>query len=174
MTPGDSSPPTQQHSIPEVEIGKVLGLVELLKSKGGHADIYRLAHELNMEFGDTLAVIRGAELLKLVHTPGGDVVLEALGDKVTKSSINQRKKIVKTQLELIPAFQKISQFLREKEGHEASRAEVLELTAELIPNENAEQTFALIVNWGRYAELFGYNDDAENFYLDDGEAPYDE
>ena len=172
MTPGDSSTPTS--SIPEVEIGKVLGLVELLKSKGGHADIYRLAHELNMEFGDTLAVIRGAELLKLVHTPGGDVVLESLGDKVTKSSINQRKNIVKTQLELIPAFQKISQFLREKDDHEAARTDVLEKVAELIPNENAEHSFAMIVNWGRYAELFGYNDDSENFYLDTGEAPYEE
>jgi NitT/TauT family transport system ATP-binding protein len=155
--------------LPQTGLSEILGLVELLKSKGGREDIYKLAAELQMEFGETLTVIRGAELLGLVNTPGGDVVIEALGDKVTKSKIKARKTIIKEQMAKIPVFKRVIDFLTEKEDHQATRDELLEILAELIPNENNEQTFTMLVNWGRYAELFGYNDDSQTFYLDQGQ-----
>ena len=159
-------PKTEQITLPQVGISEVLGLVELLKSKGGREDIYKLASELKMEFGDTLAVIKAAELLGLVNTPGGDVVIEPLGENLTRSRINARKIIIQEQLVKLPVFKKLSEFLHEKDDHQANRDQVLEKLAELIPNENVEQTFKTLVNWGRYAELFGYNDDSQTFYLD--------
>jgi len=159
------------NALPQTGTSEILGLVELLKSKGGREDIYKLAAELSMEFGDTLTVIKGAELLGLVHTPGGDVVLEKLGEKIVKSKINKRKTIVYDQLLKIPLFKKVYEFLKEKESFEATKEEVLEKLAELIPNEDAEKSFQSLVGWGRYAELFGYNDDDEIFYIDpDGQA----
>ena len=155
--------------LPETEISEILGLIEVLKAKDGREDIYKLAAELNMEFGQTLTVIRGAELLKLVHTPGGDVVLETLGEKISRAKINQRKKIIKDQIKKIPIFQEVCKFLQEKEDSEATREDILEKLAEFLPNENAEKAFSTLVHWGRYAELFGYNDDAHVFYLDRGE-----
>lgn len=152
--------------LPQIGISEILGLVELLKHKGGREDIYKLAAELKMEFGDTLTVIRGAEMLGLVHTPGGDVVLEALGDKVTKSKIAARKKIIKEQVAKLPIFKKVSDFLNEREDKQATRDQLLEILAELIPTDHNENTFKTIVNWGRYSELFGYNDDTQTFYLD--------
>lgn len=160
---------TQEVPLPEAGISEILGLVEILKSKGGREDIYKLAAELNMEFGDTLQVIRGAELLKLVHTPGGDVVLEKLGDKIARAKIQEKKTIIKKQIEAVPVFKKISKFLHDNEDHEAGKDEILEKLAELIPNENPEDSFSHLVSWGRYAEIFGYNDDSHTLYLDDGE-----
>jgi len=43
---------------------------------------------------------------------------------------------------------------------------VLEHLAMLLPNESPEKMFDTIVNWGRFAELFGYNKDEDRFYLD--------
>jgi hypothetical protein len=43
---------------------------------------------------------------------------------------------------------------------------VLEHLAMLLPNESHEKVFSTIVNWGRFAELFGYNKDEDRFYLD--------
>lgn len=159
---------TEYSPLPQIGISEILGLVELLKSKGGREDIYKLAAELNMEFGETLTVIRGAELLGLVNTPGGDVVIEQLGDRVTRSRISGRKIIIKEQLEKLPLFRNLVTFLQGKEERQATRDELLEKLAELMPNENVEQTFSTLVNWGRYAELFGYNDDSQSFYLDMG------
>ena len=153
-------------ALPQIGISEILGLVELLKSKGGREDIYKLAAELQMEFGETLTVIRGAELLGLVHTPGGDVVIEAFGEKVSRSRINDRKALIKSQLGTIGVFASLCQYLREKEDHQATRDQLLEKLAEILPNEDSEHTFSTVVNWGRYAELFGYNDDSETFYLD--------
>lgn len=152
--------------LPHTGISEILGLVELLKTKGGREDIYKLANELKMEFGQTLTVIRGAELIGLVHTPGGDVVLESMGEKIIKAKIATRKEMVGEQLQKIPVFRKVREFLQEKEERQATRDEVLQKLAELIPNENAEQSFSALVNWGRYSALFGYNDDTETFYLD--------
>ena len=153
---------------------EVLGLVELIKSKGGREDIYKLAQELSMEFGDTLSVIRGAELLGFVHTPGGDVEIQPLGKELLKAKVSERKAIVCKQLEKLEVFSKIEDFLRSIEDHEVSKDEVLEKIAELIPNNNVEQSFSNIVQWGRYGELFGYNDDTQTFYLDDEDETEEE
>lgn len=152
--------------LPECEISLVLGLIELLKAKGGQEDIYKLATELGLEYGKTLAVIHGAELLQFVHTPGGDVVLEALGQKVTRSKIADKKAIIRDQLVKIPVFQKINSFLKTLDNHEASKDEVMEKLTELMPDENPEEAFQNLVDWGRYSELFGYNDDSQTFYMD--------
>ncbi len=160
--------PPEIQALPQTGISEILGLVELLKSKGGKEDIYKLAAELKMELGDTLAVIRGAELLGLVHTPGGDVVIEPIGEKISRSRINARKNLLREQIEKLPVFHALISFLKEKDDHQATRDQLLEKLAELIPNENSEQTFTTLVTWGRYAELFGYNDDSQTFYLDSG------
>jgi NitT/TauT family transport system ATP-binding protein len=164
----DQPPPAldPNTAVPHAGISEILGLVEILKSKGGTEDIYKLAAELQMEFGEMLNVIKGAEIIGLVHTPGGDVVLEPLGAKIAKAKIAEKKDLIGEQIKKVPVFRKIRDFLNEREDHQARRDEVLEKLAELIPNENAEQSFSTIVNWGRYSELFGYNDDSETFYLD--------
>jgi NitT/TauT family transport system ATP-binding protein len=167
--PGGKANPSANDSnqpLPQIGISEILGLVELLRAKGGREDIYKLARELQMEFGDTLTVIRAAELLGLVHTPGGDVEVVKAGDLIGRAKINERKGIIYDQLLLLPLFKALRDYLTAKEDHQASREEVVEKLAELIPNENAEQTFTTLVQWGRYAELFGYNDDSETFYLD--------
>jgi len=162
-TEGDKRP---QQSIPEIGISQILGLVELLIGKGGSEDIYKLAGELSMELGETLTVIRAAEMLGLVHTPGGDVVVEEFGVKVIDGTIAERKELIREKLEQLPVFKSVSDFLKREEDAEVTREEVLEKLAELIPNEDAESSFSAVVNWGRYAELFGYNDDTQTFYLD--------
>ena len=162
-TEGDKRP---QQSIPEIGISQILGLVELLIGKGGSEDIYKLAGELSMELGETLTVIKAAEMLGLVHTPGGDVVVEEFGAKVIDATIAERKELIREKLEQLPVFKSVSDFLKREEDADVTREEVLEKLAELIPNEDAESSFSAVVNWGRYAELFGYNDDTQTFYLD--------
>jgi NitT/TauT family transport system ATP-binding protein len=172
MEPDSRRKPNESENVPlpATGISEILGLLELLRAKGGRDDIYKLANELQMEYGEILAAIKGAELLGFVHTPGGDVVLERLGEKVTRESIPERKAILAEQLEKIPVFRKVTEHLHAQEDHEMTRDEVLEKLAELIPNEDAEQTFSTLIHWGRYAELFGYNDDSHAFYLDTDET----
>jgi hypothetical protein len=41
--------------------------------------------------------------------------------------------------------------------------------AEWLPNENPESVVAVLISWGRFSEVFGYNDDAKELYLDVGQ-----
>jgi NitT/TauT family transport system ATP-binding protein len=157
-------------ALPEIGISQILGLVELLVGKGGREDIYKLAAELSMELGETLTVIRAAEMLGLVHTPGGDVVVEPFGNQVVDASITDRKDLIRDKLAELPLFKMVKDYLSREEGTEVSREEMLEKLAELLPNEDAESSFGTVVSWGRYAELFGYNDDTQTFYLGESRA----
>jgi NitT/TauT family transport system ATP-binding protein len=167
-------PASSQLSLPEIGISQILGLTELLIGKGGREDIYKLAGELSMELGETLTVIKAAEMLGMVNTPGGDVFVEDFGSKVIDASITERKELICGKLETLTVFKSIRDFLTSKDDGEAGRDEVLEKLAELIPNDDAESSFSTIVNWGRYAEMFGYNDDSQTFYLDNEEDDEEE
>jgi NitT/TauT family transport system ATP-binding protein len=40
-----------------------------------------------------------------------------------------------------------------------------------LPTESLDRLMETLINWGRYAELFGYSQDSDEFYLEEPEAP---
>lgn len=152
--------------IPDCQLTWVFGLLETLDDRGGRDDGYKIARDLNFKFGDLLKVMKTAEILGFVSTPDGDVVLEPLGKQVIESDINQRKLIVRERLKSLSLFAYLVRLLRAQEDRSLTKEVVLEHLAMLLPNDPPEKMFSTIVNWGRYAELFGYNKDEDRFYLD--------
>lgn len=154
-----------------VSSSKVIGLLEYLDDHNGKEDIYKLAEAIHYELGELLSVIKMAEMLGLVETPGGDVVITDSGRKILKSKVAQRKLIIREQLKKLKIFQYLIEALQKSEEGRLSRAVILEELARLYPHENAEVLFKSIVNWGRYAELLGYNPDTQTLYLDEESFP---
>ena len=152
--------------IPDTQISRVFGLLEVLDDRGGREDGYKLARDLNFKFDDLLRVMKAAEIMGLVETPQGDVVLAELGRKFLDADINERKLIVSRQIKELGLFSYFARILQSQEDKSVSREVVLEHIAMLLPNEKPDRIFATIVNWGRFAELFGYNKDQDRFYLD--------
>jgi NitT/TauT family transport system ATP-binding protein len=152
--------------IPDCQLTWVFGLLETLDDRGGRDDGYKIARDLNFKFGDLLKVMKTAEILGFVSTPDGDVVLEPLGKQVIESDVNQRKLIVRERLKSLGLFAYLIRLLRAQEDRSLTKEVVLEHLAMLLPNDPPEKMFSTIVNWGRYAELFGYNKDEDRFYLD--------
>ncbi|MHA2641308.1 MAG: AAA-associated domain-containing protein [bacterium JZ-2024 1] len=154
------------YPIPRATISEVLGLLEFLDDRGGRADIYRLASELSYELDDLLSVLKAGEMLGFLDTPGGDVVLLPEGKTLTKADVNQTKRILREALKRIPLFRQLIVHLQATSEPGWPRDEVLEILRVLLPHQNPEKIFATIVDWGRFAELFGYNSDEDRFYLD--------
>ena len=152
--------------IPDTQISRVFGLLEVLDDRGGREDGYKLARDLNFKFDDLLRVMKAAEIMSLVETPQGDVVLAELGRKFLDADINERKLIVRRQIRELGLFSYFVRILQSQEDKSVSREVVLEHIAMLLPNEKPDRIFATIVNWGRLAELIGYNKDEDRFYLD--------
>ncbi len=152
--------------LPDAGVNRILGLLEIIDDRGGREDIYRIAHELDYEFGDLLAVVKAAELLGFLTTPGGDALLLPLGKQVIDGDANVKKAIFKRQLEQVALINRIIEFLAQREGRSADKEEILAELSRLLPQEDPEKVFTTLLNWGRYAELFGYDPDEDRFYID--------
>ncbi len=159
-------PPAGINPIPETNLPRVFGLLEVLDDRGGKEDGYKLARELNYNFGELLKVMKAAEVLGFVDTPRGDIVLEPLGKRFLESDINQRKIILRERLKQHGLFSYFVRLLRGQEDRSLPKEMIIEHLTILLPNENAVRLFGTMVNWGRFAELFGYNQDDDRFYLD--------
>jgi len=151
--------------LPSTGISKILGLCEVLDDHGGKEDVYRLAQDLHMPFGELLLVIKGAEMLSLVETPAGDAVLTTLGRTVLGSSMNEKKALLKGQMTKLKVFQHIHHILERADDNEVPAEVVLEELAVLLPQEQPREVFTTLLNWGRYGEVFGYSRDTDRFYL---------
>ena len=152
--------------IPDCQLTWVFGLLETLEDRGGRDDGYRIARDLKFNFSDLLKVMKAAEILGFVTTPSGDVVLEALGKQFLEMDINRRKLMLREQLKKLSLFAYFIRLLKGQPDHSLPKEILLEHLAMLLPNEPPQKLFNTIVNWGRYAELFGYNKDEDRFYLD--------
>ena len=157
--------------LPSTGISKVLGLLEILDDHGGKEDVYRLAQDLHTPFGELLLVVKGAEMLMLVETPGGDAVLTPLGKKILDSKMNAKKALLKEQMLKLRVFQHFVKILEGVAEHEVPSEVILEELAVLLPQEQPRQLFTTLLNWGRYGEVFGYSRDTDLFYLQVPDKP---
>jgi len=152
--------------IPQVNISRVMGLLEVLDDAGGRHDIFRLARDIHYELGDILLVIKAAEMLGFVETPGADVVLTAVGGRMLKAKVTPRKQLLKEQLTKLPIFRAVVDALQRSEDRRADQDAFLEIFALYLPAEDSEALLKTVIDWGRYAELIGYNVVDQELYLD--------
>ncbi len=160
----------QKHELPVVPVpptglSKVLGLLEMLDDHGGKEDIYKLARELRDSFGELLLIIKAAEVLGFVDTPGGDLVMLPLGKQMIEVPVNEKKKLIAGQVRNLPLFVHFQNFLSQRESKGATRQEIIEEIQRILPTERAKPQYDAVLNWGRYAEIFSYNRDQDLFEL---------
>lgn len=166
--PAAPKPMGEVDPIPKAGISEVLGLLEVLDDRKGKEKIYKLARDLNFDFSNLLLVIKAAEMLDFVYTPGTDVVLKALGKKMIEIDMNAKKKIVLNQLRKLSLFKYCKEQLMTRDDKRMSRQDFLSMAQEVLPKEIPDQVFDTVINWGRYAEFLGYSTDDGFVYLDQG------
>jgi len=160
--------PLEVDPVPPAGISEILGLLEVLDDRKGKEKIYTLARELNFDFGNLLCIVKAAEMLELLYTPGTDVVLKALGKKVIETDMNEKKKIILQQLRKLTLFQFIKRLLGDQEEKKIHKDKFIETLCQVLPREHPEQIFETIIGWGRWGEFLGYSQDDGYIYLDHG------
>jgi NitT/TauT family transport system ATP-binding protein len=155
--------------IPRVPISRIIGLLEVIDDGGGRYDVFRLTRDINYEFGEMLKVIKAAELLDLVVTPGADVVLTGNGSALLRAKVNARKKLLKEQIRRLPLFKTVVEVLQRSEDRRADEDTFLDIFALHLPSEDSEALLKTVIDWGRYTELIGYSPDDQQLYLDQAE-----
>src|SRR5271163_106748 len=109
--------------LPNVNLGEVMGLVQMLHPEP--ESIFALATRLKKDFSTFLSVIKAAELIDLVETPGQAVRLTKAGIAFQKADLKQRKKMTHDLLLELKIFKHLSDRIDESEQKEITEEALL-------------------------------------------------
>jgi NitT/TauT family transport system ATP-binding protein len=161
--PGEKRPGARR--LPRARLNALAGLVETLFVEGGHADLYRLSGELQLELDDVLPIVDAAELLGLLSVEQGDLHLTALGETYADASILARKELIAGRVLRLPAISRIYDALKNDDDQRIDRSYFVErFRAEF--GEKAEEELETALALGRFAELFGYDRGSNELFLE--------
>jgi len=155
--------------LPNVQISEMIGLIESIHDLGGRIDLFHLSQSIGKDFGQTLYLVKGAEILDYVDTPKQTVLLTDLGRQFVEGDINIRKRMLHEAFGGLVLVQRVANLLRQSGTLRLPLSIVEQKLAQWLPNENPHSIAAVLVGWGRFAEYFGYNDDLKEIYLDVGQ-----
>ena len=141
--------------LPNVNLGEVMGLVQMLKPEP--ESIFALATRLKKDFSTFLSVIKAAELIDLVETPGQSVRLTAAGIAFQKADLKQRKKMMHDLLLELKIFRYLLDKIENADQKEITEEGVFIDLVQYFPNERPKNLFKTLVSWARYAELFSFD-----------------
>jgi len=152
-------------SLPPVRIGSIAGLLEILEDRQG--DLYRLAQELQLEVDDILPIVEAAQLMGLVNIREGDISLTDTGKQFIASGIDERKQIVRDRLQNhVRLAQQICHLLHSKRNQRIPEELILDLLESHFSASEARQQLQTAIDWGRYAELYSYDEPAGEIFLE--------
>ena len=149
--------------LPHAPITMVLGLLEHLRlAPGGREDIYKLGGPLGYELDDLLPVTEAAKRLGLVKVDSGDIELTSEGGMLAEAEEPERKKRLGRFVEALPLVAEIRRALDDGGGR-VSRQDFVEKLQEHYSPAEAERQVSTALDWARYAELFDFDPDTEEF-----------
>ena len=150
-------------SIPAVSLSTVIGLLEILENEGD-MELFELTRHVHFELHQLLLVMKAAEILRWVTTPGGRVEMTAEGRTFLAAAINNRKQLLNVTLRGLFVFDLIIQSLKQSTRGEVDEAAILIQLAQTFPHERPQQILRTVVAWARYAELFSFNSGRRVFH----------
>jgi len=142
-------------SIPFVTPAEVLGLLGLIEQEPG--DVFELSERLGKDFGALIRLVKAAELLGFVNTPGQEVEITPLGHEVLRAGPRDQKRIVREQLLKLKIFELLVRLIRVQENHELADEDLIRELTVAMPHEKPRQLFRTLLSWGRYAEIISYD-----------------
>lgn len=153
----------RMESIPLVPVAQILGLLSILHDTPELSNIYDISDEIGKEFGETIALVKAAEILELIETPKDQVRFTELGRRFVAADRQGRRAIFAEQVFKLRIFHIIIALLKEYEEVDASR--VIKDIGSALPYENPEKTFQTMIAWGRYAGLMDCNPDSRKVFV---------
>jgi NitT/TauT family transport system ATP-binding protein len=150
---------TRMESIPTVSVGRMIGLLSILQDHPDLDNIYDIANEIGTDFGETISLVKAAEILEFVNTPKDEVRFTELGKKFIAADSDTRPIIFAEQVKKLRLFHIILGYLEIQS--EVDREIVLKDIATALPYENSEKILETMIAWGRYAGLLDYDTNTE-------------
>jgi NitT/TauT family transport system ATP-binding protein len=167
-----ATPPVVSVAAPLHQVGtnQMAGLLEALAGPpyNGRADLPALAAALQYEVDELLPLGETLQLLHFAVLEEGDIHLTEEGRRFVGAETEERKQLFAAALTAyVPLARMIRQVVDERWNHRASAVRFRDELEDHMSPEYAEDTLRTVIAWGRYAELFSYDEEAEQFSLED-------
>ncbi len=158
--------------LPPVGSNQMAGLLEALAGApyNGRADLPALAGLLQMEIDELLPLGEALQLLHFAVLEEGDIRLTEAGRRFVEADTETRKQQFAAALRAhVPLVRNIRQVLDERQSHRAPALRFRDELEDRMSPDYADETLRTAIGWGRFAELFSYDEEAEQFSLEDVE-----
>lgn len=153
--------------IPNVRAGALTGFIELLDDIGAKTDLYKLGEQLSLDLEDLLPIVEATSLLGMVTVKEGDIELTPTGKHFAEASVLERKEIFREQvLDHVNSLNTIMSALKSKSNGKMPEEFFLNILTRHFGEEESHNQLATIIDWGRYAELFAYDEHIGQLYLE--------
>jgi NitT/TauT family transport system ATP-binding protein len=159
--------------LPEVSTNLIAGLIETLAAEpyNGEAGLPDVAERGLLEVDDLFPVAEMLEHLGFAELKGADITLTEAGRLFADYGTQERKTLFAEHLvKHVPLAARIRKVLQERNGHRAPRVRFEQELEDSLTDAFVEKTLESVITWGRYAEIFSYDDHTETFSLEDVEG----
>jgi len=156
-------------SLPRISTNTLAGMIEEVAGPpyNGKADLPALADSLNMEIDDLFPVAETLQLLRFAEVAEGDIRLTYAGMKFSDADVDARKKQFGDHLlAYVPLAARIKQVLDERPSHTAPATRFQSELEDYMSEHRAEDTLKGVITWGRYGELFAFDEGSHMFSLE--------
>ncbi len=159
-------------ALPQVSTNTLAGLMEAVAAPpyNGKADLAGLAHETQYEADELFPIAEVLQLFRFAELEGGSLTLTADAKRFVGGDVDDRKRnFAQHLLTYVPLAAHIRRVLDDRPSKMAPARRFRDELEDLMSEDYAEQTMKTIVQWGRYAEVFAYDDAADQFSLENPE-----
>jgi NitT/TauT family transport system ATP-binding protein len=160
------------YRVPDAQVTELMGLLEAIADEEaeGALDFSYLAELCELDVDELLALTEVLDILHFTKSQDGGIHLTEAGEKFAKADILEQKKIFARHLmQYIPLVKQICDVLRKRANHRVSKKFFLAELEDHFSDEDAERVLRVVIEWGRFAELFAYDDGAGKLNLENPE-----
>ena len=149
------------YRLPDADVSELMGFIETVHAPeyAGRMDLPELADILHLNIDDLFPLVEVLEILRFAFVSKGDIELSYGGKQFAEADILERKKIFANHLlRYVPLVKHIRQVLDSTPYHRENKNRFLDELENYLSDDEAERVLRLVIEWGRYAELFAYDD----------------
>ena len=161
------------HRLPEAHVNRLAGLLEALAAEpyNGKADLPELAEQMGFGVDQLFPLLEALDILGFARIEGGDADLTVSGKCYVDADILRRKEIFAEHLvRHVFLAAHIRRVLDERPGNRAKEDRFLRELEDFFGEDEAERVLGVAIEWGRYAELFAYDEGAGILSLENPES----